>query len=93
MLVIPLLEVTREPFAAKLRVQRLDAGEDPRQQRLETEAARHLQRCRCDGVEGGGGARVRRVDADAEDDLVGTLGVGAVGEDAADFDVGGVLGG
>lgn len=88
MLVIPLLEIAGEALAAELPVDRLDSRQDAREQGFDVEAADQARGR--DGVERGRGPGVCGVDADSDDALVGSLGVAAGGEDAADFDVRGV---
>lgn len=86
--VVPGLEVGREPFAEELLVHGLEARQDPRQERLEAERrGRRRQEVR----DGDCGARVDGVEADAEDDLVGAVGVDALREDAADLAVDGLV--
>lgn len=91
MAVVLPLEVAREPRAEELGVQSLEAREHAREQALDLEGRQVLAAADKgeEGVEAGGGAAVVGVDADAEDDLVVSGRVGAVGEDAADLDVGG----
>lgn len=66
-------------------VRSFETGEHAREERLDADG-------RCAGGyeigQGGGGTRVDGVETDAEDDLVGAVGVAALGEDAADLDIG-----
>lgn len=73
--VVPGLEVGREPLAEELLVHGLEARQDARQERLEAERRGRLRQKVRDGD---GGARVDGVEADAEDDLVGAVGVDAL---------------
>lgn len=83
--VVPRLEVLGEALAAELLVYGLQTGEDAGEEGLYVE--------RCDILweqvrERGCRTGIGGVDADAEDDLVCAVEVAALGEDAADFDVG-----
>lgn len=83
--VVPCLEVLREALAAELLVYGLQTGEDAGEKGLYVERRDVLwKQVRQRGCRTGIGS----VDTDAEDNLVCAVEVAALGEDAADFDVG-----
>lgn len=91
-LVICPFQLAREPVAAEDVVEGFETGEDARHEAFDVEGLGLLfvvVEKREEGVvKAGGWTGVVGVDANAEDDLVVASRVGAVGEDAGDFDVG-----
>lgn len=88
MAVVPRLQVLGEALAPELLVHGLEPRDDAGEEGLDVEGRGGGSGLREQVGERGRRARVGCVDADAEDDLVGAVEVAALGEDAADLDVG-----